>query len=365
MRGLSLNDLPDEVLLEVVRYLDSVPLSKSQVWCSSANAIRGRGAPVTLLVQCTAPLTVRNELTKAIPMIWRCIFRALEPTRIVIHANHSDLLLVIGRVLTPFGEPTIPSLEDLHILELDRKQSSVVADSADHDSTDYGLAIRSGRLKSSMLHLSPWRHIGLNEGRVVGHPRLAGLWQLPFEDKESVMAYIFPRCCFQQDTQHSHRWQHLRDEMTFLDSFSLTTAHTPPSHLPTLLNSGGVHQWQFVRTLDIRLLPDPADVDIFDLPEAEQLEWWQGCIEAAVAHYISLRIDIINNFMKNDWRLRKVVCQDDGLLQQYPVYKRQFEAKACERLGWPREDPRVRWGRVWEVVASDNESQPLKFVLHD
>ncbi|KAF2157471.1 hypothetical protein K461DRAFT_18862 [Myriangium duriaei CBS 260.36] len=436
MTGLCLNHLPDEVLLDIISYLDSRPLSTSQTrrepvdniftnaqaplkalsrtckrwrrltlgfltrhlvldlhglldaagaskpeslvasilaWCASVNNLRAPQTRVSLLVECVPKLARSTDLKileNVLPSIWQTLLQMLDPCRIVILAAYPDLLFLMGGGIHPTYDQFTSYLEELQILELDRKEGHTYSPTPLYDDlTDYGLATKARGLHSSMLHMRPWSHIGLNEGKVLDSSTFDYGMQRVHRSRESMIMRLFPRCCLQQATEHSHRWQHLRDEMSFIDSFSLTATRVPPDHLPSMRNTGGVHQWQFVRQLTLSLLPNPADVDLFHLPADEQANWWQARIDEALEHYCDLRWDLVNRYRQKDWRLRKVICLDDTVLRSYPVFVRKFETSMGGMFPGgataDSRDPRLKWGRVWEVVAGDHELELLKFTVHD
>lgn len=313
--------------------------------------------------------TLKKVVDQAMPAIWRHLLEAFDLQRIVLLSPFYGLAALTSVVQSSFLTSVTSTVRNMNILELDVKSESLDITS-NRDTSDYGMATKSPtdfRFKTtSMLHMRSWSHIGLNEGNVSD---LDEQYEYDGPATVSLLPYLFPPCCVQRETDHSHRWAHLRDNMTFLDSFSYTGVMVPPYHIPSMRHDAGVHPFHYLRKLNLKILPDIRDVkaainDIEDDDEVQDyiVEHDNGFGEI----YADLRSDVLDNCSLDGWRLNTVVSDDHEMLYRIPGFASDFQDEMHKHLfsyGMLRMEPRLidtDWGRVWTVVDAEDNGRMVK-----
>ncbi|GAB7345840.1 hypothetical protein MBLNU457_4096t1 [Dothideomycetes sp. NU457] len=256
------------------------------------------------------------------------------------------------------------SAANWQILELDRSTPIKTKTSSRRD-VDFGLATKvSGPFKippDSLLHLHSWQHIGLNEGsflHLYGTPPWAE--RGPPEWCPSLLDYLFPRCCAQVTTNHSHRFLHTINAMSFIDSFAYTAIFPPVDHLLRIKETLGINPLQHVRKLDLQLAPavdespnivlDQARVGNADLAE---------CWEHVQAMYLRLRSLLYRNYQDPEWRLREIICRDDANEALRMGLQTRFDNFGSNLLPTVVPDEWKAWGKTWKIVDLPDETKGL------
>lgn len=296
--------------------------------------------------------------------IWPRILSVIDCQRIVLIGTMNVVGTVAGFSMS--GDHHVsPSAANWQILELDRS-TPIKSKTTSRRDVDFGLATKvSGPFKippDSLLHLRRWQHIGLNEGsflHLYGTPSWAE--RGPPEWTPSLLDYLFPRCCAQVSANHSHRFLHTINAMTFVDSFAYTAIFPPVDHLLRIKETLGINPLQHVRKLDLQLAPavdenpnivlDQARVGNADLAE---------CWEHVQATYLRLRGLLYRNYEDAEWRLKEIVCQDDanealrvGLQTRFDNFGNNVQTPAVVPDEWKA------WGKTWKVVDLPDETKGL------
>jgi len=289
--------------------------------------------------------------------VWQQLFSRIEPKRIILLAPASELAWLAGCI--DYGTHFFTSPRDHSIIqsvELDRTTPLVAASSPQQ--ADFGLSTKAagGVFKlgpTSILHACRWSRIGLNEGSFLElYGQSAWYEQGEPHDIPSLLQFLFPRCCGQYTTQHTHRFFHVVATMSFLDSFTYTAIFPPSDHAFRTHANYGIHPNHYVREVNLQLAPHPDQLGMLDdearVGRAILTECW-GHVQAT---YIKLRTLMFKQSREPTWRLRRVVCEDDAIRSLSNDLRVTF-SRFGEEGAW-----RV-WGRVWRMMLE--ESNEVKF----
>ncbi|KAF2224052.1 hypothetical protein BDZ85DRAFT_260316 [Elsinoe ampelina] len=352
---LFLNQL--QVMLTDLTTLSITPYARSLLVLSRASAVYH---------------ALRKVIDSAMPQFWRSLLSTFpELQRIVLLAPFLGLASLTSCVDSSFLASAQYHSDHFSILELTINPTTPVITS-NRDTSDYGLATKSPtdfRFKlSSLMHMRSWTHIGLNEGNI---GELAEQYEHEASATTSLLPFLFPPCCLQQNAEHSHRWAHLRDNMTFLDSFAYTALCVPPGQIPSSRYTTGVHPFKFVRKLDMKLLPDLRDAVqmMNDLEDEDEVEDFLRQHDDDVATiYADLRSDMTWFCNDEGWRWGTLVSDDHewyrrcrGLVEAFEESQLDgFEVEFMETF----EDPATRvWAREWRVVEDEGDEGVRKKVV--
>ncbi|KAF4550439.1 Hypothetical protein D9617_17g047070 [Elsinoe fawcettii] len=360
--------------LEYNRFFDThheqLILKQLKVMITELTALGVTGYAHSLLVLFRANVlyaTLQKVIDQAISSFWRQILETFDLSRIVLLSPFVGLASLVSCVEGGFLKSQFGEIPVFNILVLDVKSDSLTITN-DREASDYGIATKSPtdfRFRTtSLLHMRSWSHIGLNEGNIGD---MLEQYEYDTSSTASLLPYLFPPCCLQQDTAHSHRWAHLRDNMTFLDSFSYTALCVPPGQIPSTRYTSGVHPLKYVRKLDIKILPDMRDAlemmnDINDPEEFE--DFIQQHDEEIEIVYADLRADMIRNCNEEGWRLKTLISDDHDVYAKSRYLIEHFE----DQMNYLIQDSgeiedgtnHASWGRVWEVVDHEQDGQITK-----
>lgn len=342
------------------------------------------GPDTTLLVQCRIMhisdavhedevpqgLDPNVELLRdTICKLWKSILQVINPARLVIHGRYNELVYLIG------GNSFVsrPSNEKRYFaIELSSEPSPYRHPTPDDESTSgYNVASAAKVARSSIFRMRPWLHIGFNEGSFFKPEHSQALRQF---DERSLLQMIFPACCHQQATVHSHRAQYIRTQMSAVNSLSLTAPCKRAIGFPSMQPDNGVHWFQFVRHLTLSLLPklDPHNSKFHELTTDERYHIWKCYIVDTFRQYSDLRLAIVSGLSRGkEWRLRTVICDDYDEMTKagYEHNVKGFEVGMEQRFRAAQIPPFIgdicKWGRVWEIVPSDEDPERLCFLAHD
>lgn len=253
--------------------------------------------------------------------------------------------------------PATPDLK-YQILEVCRDRANPISMS----DTTYGFATKAPgpyRISPySVLLLRKWTHVSLNEGSFLGaYGTLDWFERGAPRRTPSMLRFLFPVCCSQYTTPHTHRFGRLVNGLTLIDSFSYTAIFPPMDHLLLLNDLSGVHHFHHLRTLDLQIAPDleeqgrilnePTRVGRADLGE---------CWEHVQSTYLNLRELLYSSAHTESWRLREVVCEDAAIKSLSVDLRDRFE-NLFPRANPPVADEWKAWGKFWKVIdASDGSS---------
>ncbi|PNS19087.1 26S protease regulatory subunit 8 [Sphaceloma murrayae] len=302
---------------------------------------------------------------ETIDIFWDYILRTLNPRRLILLSSFHGLAALTGVVSSNFVNDAVRQ-HHLNVLELDVKSDSLIITN-DRETSDHGIATKSPtdfRFKpSSLFYMRSWSHIGLNEGNLSD---LDEQYEYDGPVTMSLLPYLFPPCCVQHETAHSHRWAHLRDNMTFLDHFSYTGIMIPAGHIPNNRDVAGVHPFHYLRKLSIKLLPDRREmIDLLDDPEDDE-ELKDRTYEHAYdvnENYANLRIDMLNYCTDPTWRLRTLVSDDYYAYAQSQALVREFATEIHARMehsgdeDWWDRGFILDWGRLWEMKEVERQGE--------
>ncbi|KAG8625458.1 hypothetical protein KVT40_007209 [Elsinoe batatas] len=371
-----------EDALEHTRFFDShhdqLFLDQLQVMVAELTTLSITPYARSLLVLSRASAVyhaLRKVIDSAMPQFWRSLLSTFpELQRIVLLAPFLGLASLTSCVDSSFISSASYHSDHFSILELTINPTTPIITS-DRNTSDYGLATKSPtdfRFKlSSLMHMRSWTHIGLNEGNL---GELAEQYEYEASATTSLLPFLFPPCCLQQNVEHSHRWAHLRDNMTFLDSFAYTALCVPPGQIPSSQYTTGVHPFKFVRKLDMKLLPDLRDAAqmMNGLNDDDEVEDFLAQHDDNVAAiYADLRSDMTWFCNDEGWRWGTLVTDDHEWYKRDWRLVKAFEDAQLEGfeegLMDALEDPAARvWAREWQVVEVEgDEGVQKKVVLRD
>jgi len=287
--------------------------------------------------------------------IWSRILSVIDCQRIVLVGRLIDVGCIAGCSDSHVHFP-LSSEADCQILELDRS-TPIKTKTVGRRDVDFGLATKATgtcRLApDSLLHLRRWQHIGLNEGSFL-HLYGTPAWSErgPPANSPSLLDYLFPRCCGQVTTNHSHRFLHTINAMSFVDSFAYTAIFPPVDHLLRIKATLGINPLQHVRKLDLQLAPAADESPNIVLDQARVGNADMGeCWEHVQATYLRIRSLLYRNHEDAEWRLREIVCQDDanealrmGLQTRFDNFGNNLQTPAVVPDEWKA------WGKTWKIV---------------
>ena len=292
--------------------------------------------------------------------MWQRLFSRIEPKRIVMLAPASELAWLAGCI--EYGTHFFTSTRDASIiqtLELDRTTPMIVGSGPQQ--ADFGLSTKaSGGIyklsPTSILHACRWSHIGLNEGSFL---ELYGqsAWYEHGEphDIPSLLQFLFPRCCGQYTTAHTHRFFHVVATMSFVDSFSYTAIFPPSDHAFRTHSTYGIHPNHYVRKVNLQLAPHPDQLgailgDDKRVGRAILTECW-GHVQST---YLKLRTLMYQQSQDESWRLRTVVSEDNAIRSLRKDLKVTFSRFGHNVLPAPTGGWKL-WGRTWRMGLDENK----------